>query len=62
MGFIPKDVIESIRLQSDIVEVISGYVQLKKKGRNYVGICPFHREKTPSFTVTPEKHIFYCFG
>ena len=62
MGLIPEDVIESIRLQSDIVEVISSHVQLKKRGKNHVGLCPFHREKTPSFTVTPDKHIFYCFG
>lgn len=62
MGFIPEEVVESIRLQTDIVEVISGYVQLKKKGKNHVGLCPFHHEKSPSFTVTPDKQIFHCFG
>lgn len=46
----------------DIVEVISKYVKLKKSGRNLVGLCPFHKERTPSFTVSPEKQIFYCFG
>ncbi|MBC7324858.1 MAG: DNA primase, partial [Moorella sp. (in: Bacteria)] len=46
----------------DIVEVIGSYLQLKKRGRNYVGLCPFHKEKTPSFTVSPDKQMFYCFG
>ncbi|MHB1041609.1 MAG: DNA primase [Eubacteriales bacterium] len=62
MGFIPEEVVESIRLKNDIVEVITSYVQLKKKGKNHVGLCPFHHEKTPSFTVTPDKQIFHCFG
>lgn len=54
--------IEEIRSSASIVDVISGYVQLKKRGRNYLGLCPFHSEKTPSFTVSEEKQIFYCFG
>jgi DNA primase len=54
--------IEEIRSAASIVDVISGYVQLKKRGRNYVGLCPFHSEKTPSFTVNEEKQIFHCFG
>ena len=62
MGFIPDEIIEAVRLRSNIIEVVSRYVQLKKTGKNYTGICPFHRERTPSFTVTPEKQIFYCFG
>ena len=53
---------EEIRQAADIVELISQYVQLKKRGRNYLGLCPFHSEKEPSFTVSPEKQIFHCFG
>lgn len=59
---IPEETIEKVRKANDIVDVISEYVQLKKQGRNYFGLCPFHGEKTPSFSVTPEKQIFYCFG
>ncbi|HBC93410.1 MAG TPA: DNA primase [Pelotomaculum sp.] len=62
MGLIPEDIVEAVRQRSDIVEVVSRYVQLKKKGKNHTGSCPFHNERTPSFTVTPEKQIFYCFG
>lgn len=54
--------IEQVRQYQDIVGVISGYVSLKKRGRNYIGLCPFHSEKTPSFTVSPERRIFHCFG
>ena len=61
-NFIPEDKILDIRNASDIVDVISEVVHLKKTGRNFVGLCPFHSEKTPSFTVSPEKQIFYCFG
>jgi DNA primase len=59
---IPDQVIENIITHIDIVEIISEYVSLQHKGKNYLGICPFHEEKTPSFTVTPEKQMFYCFG
>src|SRR5699024_5846232 len=59
---IPDDIIEKIRKSNDIVEVVGEYVQLKKQGRNFFGLCPFHGEKTPSFSVTPEKQIFHCFG
>lgn len=62
MGLIPDEIIETVRLRSDIVYVVSRYVQLKKKGKNYTGSCPFHDDRTPSFTVTPEKQIFHCFG
>lgn len=55
-------IIEDILLANDIVDVVSSYVSLKKKGRNYFGLCPFHNEKTPSFSVSPEKQIFHCFG
>jgi len=51
-----------IRNNVDIVEVVSRYVSLKKVGRNYFGLCPFHSEKTPSFSVNPGKGIFKCFG
>jgi DNA primase len=61
-GFFPPELIDRIRDASDIVDVISGYVPLKKRGKNYLGLCPFHAEKDPSFTVTPQKQIFYCFG
>ena len=56
------DFIDRLRSQSDIVSVISEYVPLKKRGKNFWGCCPFHHEKTPSFSVTPDKGFFYCFG
>ncbi|MFB1080638.1 DNA primase [Jeotgalibacillus sp. JSM ZJ347] len=59
---IPEEVVDQIRLNTDIVDVISEYVQLKKQGRNYFGLCPFHGENSPSFSVSPEKQIFHCFG
>lgn len=59
---IPPEVIDDIRNRSDIVTVISEYVALKKRGRNYLGLCPFHSEKTASFTVSGEKQMFHCFG
>lgn len=61
-GKIPEHVIEQIRSQSDIVDVISDYMQLTKRGRNYFGLCPFHGEQTPSFSVSQDKQIFHCFG
>jgi DNA primase len=60
--FIPDHLIEEIRSQSDILDIISANVLLKKSGQNYKGLCPFHSEKTPSFTVSPEKQIYHCFG
>lgn len=59
---IPDEVIDNIRESNDIVDVVGDYVQLKKQGRNYFGLCPFHNEKSPSFSVTEEKQIFHCFG
>ncbi|SCM80248.1 DNA primase [uncultured Sporomusa sp.] len=56
------DFIDRLRSESDIVSIVSDYVALKKKGKNYWGCCPFHNEKTPSFSVTPDKGFFYCFG
>ncbi len=54
--------IEEIRSSANIVDIISGYIQLRKRGKNFLGLCPFHSEKTPSFTVSEEKQIFHCFG
>jgi len=59
---IPREKVEEIREKSDIVSVVSEYVQIKKRGKNYLGLCPFHSEKTPSFTVSQEKQLFHCFG
>ncbi|MEE1516556.1 MAG: CHC2 zinc finger domain-containing protein, partial [Lachnospiraceae bacterium] len=56
------DLIEEIRSRNDIVDVISSYVKLTKKGSTYFGLCPFHNEKSPSFSVTPSKQMYYCFG
>ena len=61
-GKIPDDTLQAIRERVSIVEVVSGYVTLKKAGRNYVGLCPFHSEKTPSFTVNDDRGLFHCFG
>ncbi|MEM8487947.1 MAG: DNA primase [Bacteroidota bacterium] len=60
--YIPEDKIEEIRAASDVVEVVGEYVQLKQRGTNFVGLCPFHKEKTPSFNVNPGLGIFKCFG
>ena len=59
---ISQEKIAEIRNRASIVEVIADYVTLKKSGRNHMGLCPFHGEKTPSFTVNEEKGIFHCFG
>jgi DNA primase len=59
---IPESKIEEIRNSVSIVDVISEYVQLRKRGKNFIGLCPFHTEKTPSFTVSEDKQIFHCFG
>jgi len=59
---IPDHKIDEIRSSNDIVDVISAVVRLKKRGKNYVGLCPFHQERTPSFTVSAEKQMFHCFG
>ncbi|WP_027825620.1 DNA primase [Lactobacillus psittaci] len=61
-GRIPEDFINEVRSNVNIVDVISQYVSLEKKGKDYVGLCPFHQEKTPSFTVSEEKQFFKCFG
>ena len=60
--YYPDELIEEVRIKNDIVNVISGYVRLQKKGSNYFGLCPFHNEKSPSFSVSPGKQMYYCFG
>ena len=57
-----EELIDEIRNSNDIVDIISQYVILKRSGRNFFGLCPFHKEKTPSFSVSPDKQIFHCFG
>lgn len=59
---IPQEMLEDIRTQTNIVEIVGQYVQLKKSGKNYFGLCPFHEERSPSFSVVEDKQIFYCFG
>jgi DNA primase len=61
-GKIPDETLQAVRERISIVEVVSAYVTLKKSGRNYLGLCPFHAEKTPSFTVSDERGLFHCFG
>ena len=60
--FIPQELIDQIRDANDIVDVISEYLPLKKRGKNYMGLCPFHPEKKPSFSVSPDKQVYHCFG
>ena len=62
MARIPAGIVEQIKQRADILDVVSDVVQLKQRGRNYFGLCPFHDEKTPSFSVNPAKGIFHCFG
>lgn len=57
-----EEIIDEVRLNNDIVDIISQYVHLTRKGRNYFGLCPFHNEKSPSFSVSPDRQIFHCFG
>ena len=59
---IPRSFIDELLDRCNIVDVVSSYVRLKKSGANYLGLCPFHNEKTPSFTVSAEKQLYKCFG
>ena len=61
-GMIPRELIEEILDRTDIVSLIESYLPLKRQGRNMVGLCPFHLEDTPSFSVSPDKQMYYCFG
>lgn len=60
--YYPEELVEEVRMKNDIVDVISGYVRLQKKGSSYFGLCPFHNEKSPSFSVSRGKQMYYCFG
>lgn len=62
MAFFSDDWLDEVRQRSDLVEIVSEHVQLKQNGRRYIGLCPFHGEKTPSFSVDAEKQLYYCFG
>jgi len=62
LGFYPYDIIREVQDRADILEIVSEYTSLKKRGNSYIGLCPFHSEKTPSFNVDVEKKLFYCFG
>ena len=62
MPFYSDEIIEQVRSSNDIVDVIGQYVHLKKKGSSYFGLCPFHNEKSPSFSVSRQKQMYYCFG
>ena len=59
---LPEAFLQELKMRSDIVDVVSSYVSLRRSGRNMVGLCPFHHEKTPSFNVYAENGSFYCFG
>src|SRR5215467_4989009 len=61
-GFFSTDTLERIRAASDIVDVVGAYLPLKRAGASFTALCPFHREKTPSFSVNPHRQIFHCFG
>src|SRR5579864_9374264 len=61
-GLFSSNTLEQIRAASDIVDIIGSYLPLKRAGANFVALCPFHKEKTPSFNVSPHRQIFHCFG
>lgn len=60
--YYPDELVEEVRMKNDIVDVISGYVKIQKKGSSYFGLCPFHNEKSPSFSISPARQMYYCFG
>ncbi|MBW6464857.1 MAG: DNA primase, partial [Firmicutes bacterium] len=59
---IAEEIIDEIRQHTDLVALVGEYLKLERRGKNMVGLCPFHNEKTPSFTVSPEKQLYHCFG
>ena len=59
---IDRSFLDELNARNDIVDVVSSYVPMKRQGANYFGLCPFHNEKSPSFSVSPDKQIFHCFG
>jgi len=61
-GALSNEWTEKVREATDLVDLVSEYLTLKKKGKNFLGLCPFHQEKTPSFSVSPEKGVYHCFG
>ena len=60
--FYSDDLIEEVRARNDVVDLIGNYIKLTKKGSSYFGLCPFHNEKSPSFSVSRDKQMYYCFG
>ncbi|NLJ96813.1 MAG: DNA primase, partial [Clostridiales bacterium] len=60
--YYPDEIVEEVRIRSDIVSIIGSYIKLKRTGSNYMGLCPFHNEKTPSFSVSQSKQMYHCFG
>ena len=61
-SFYPEELVNEVMQANDIVDIVSGYVRLKRSGSSYMGCCPFHREKTPSFHVSTDKQLYHCFG
>ena len=59
---LPDSFLQELKFRLSITDVVSGYVNLERRGRNLVGLCPFHNEKSPSFSVSPHKQMYYCFG
>ena len=62
VAYLPDEFINEVLSRNDIIDVVGGYVQLTKKGNNFWGLCPFHNEKTPSFSVKQDQQFYYCFG
>ena len=61
-GLYPEEVISEVLSRTDIVDLVGSYVRLKRAGRGYMGLCPFHKEKSPSFHVSDDKQLYHCFG